>query len=89
MRLDLLIDGDMATFQGPPNRPETEAFKGKLGRLALGLRADAPVLDSMRMSARLASISLPCLDDAVFGAIRRPTFWTIHRGFFLYKVSQI
>jgi len=31
---------------------------------------------------------LPCLDDAVFGAIRRPTFWTIHRGFFLYKLSQ-
>jgi len=55
--------------------------------LALGLRADAPVLDGMPIPARLASISLPCLDDAVFGAIRRPTFWTIHRGFFLYKVS--
>ena len=45
-------------------------------------------LDSMPKTARLASISLPCLDDAVFGAIRRPTFWTINRGFFLYKLSQ-
>ena len=78
----------MAAFQKPANRPETQSLKVKLERLPLGLRADAQVLDSMPKTARLASISLPCLDDAVFGAIRRPTFWTIHRGFFLYKLSQ-
>jgi len=39
MRLDPFIDSDMATFQGPPNRPETQAIKVKLGRLPLSLGA--------------------------------------------------
>jgi hypothetical protein len=69
MCLDPIVDGNMAALQKPANRPETEAFKVKLERLPLGLRAYAPVLDGMPIPARLAFVPLPCLDDAVFGTI--------------------
>jgi hypothetical protein len=69
MRLDPVVDGHMAAFQEPANGSEAKPLKVKLERLPLGLWAYPPVLDSIPVPTRLASIALPFLDDAVFAAI--------------------
>jgi hypothetical protein len=70
MRLDPVVDSNVAAIQEPANGPETEAFKVKLERLPLSLGAYLPVLDGMPIAARLTFIPLPCFDDAIFAAIR-------------------
>jgi hypothetical protein len=69
MRLDPVVDGDMAAFQEPANGTEAEPLKVKLERLPLGRQACPPILDSMPIPTRLASMALPFLDGAVFPSI--------------------
>ena len=88
MRLDPVVDGNMAAFQEPANGTETKPFKVKLERLPLGLWAYPAILDCMPIPTRLASIALPFFDDAVFAAIGRTTFWTIHIGLYPYKLGK-
>ena len=88
MRPDPVVDGNMAAFQEPANGTEAEPLKVKLERLPLGLWAYPAILDCMPIPTRLASIALPFFDDAVFAAIGRTTFWTIHIGLYPYKLGK-
>ena len=88
MCLDPVVDGNMAAFQEPANGTKTKPFKVKLERLPLGCRAYPPILDSIPIPTGFTSISLFFFDDAVFAAIGRTTFWTIHIGLYPYKLGK-
>ena len=69
MRPDPVVDGNMAAFQEPANRTETQAFKVQLQGLPLGRRVYPALLDGMPIPARLPLMPLPAFDYAIFTAI--------------------
>ena len=69
MCLDPVVDGNVAAFQEPGNRAETQAFKVQLQGFPFGCRAHPTLLDGMPVSARLALMALLPFDYAIFGAI--------------------
>jgi hypothetical protein len=88
MRLDPIVDGNMAAFQEPTNGTEAEPFKVKLERLPLGPWAYPPILDSVPIPTRLTPVSLLPFDYAIFAAIGRTTFWTIHISLYPCKLGK-
>jgi hypothetical protein len=81
VRPDPVVHGDMAAFQEPSNRAETQAFKVQLQGIPLGRCGYAALLDGVPVPARLALMPLLAFDYAIFTAICRTTFGTIHSIF--------
>ena len=69
VRPDPVLRGDMAAFQEPSNRAETQPFKVQLQGIPLCRRIYAALLDGVPVAARLALVALLPLDHAILGAI--------------------